>query len=249
MLTHSDSIAKIGAALAKFAASIENPHKNATNPHFRNKYADLAEIINTSRGELAKVGVTVIQCPGMEDGDVTVASMLLHESGEWIQGIARSPIPKADPQGVGSATTYLRRYSLAALLGLAQEDDDGEGAGQGQHGTMQRLTGEAPAGTRAVPPSTNDHRAPAPSSNGAFSLNDLVPVGKHKGRRWADLVELQPDYVEWAIKNLSRLGNDGRRVLQEALDAGYAGSEVSGGMPPLDRPGTPLSEPGDGLPF
>jgi hypothetical protein len=59
---------------------------------------------------------------------VHLTTRLLHTSGQWIEDTASSPLPKADPQGVGSATTYLRRYALAAFLCITQEDDDGEAA-------------------------------------------------------------------------------------------------------------------------
>lgn len=124
----SDSIKELATALSLAQGEIENATKNANNPHFRSKYADLAEIINTVRPVLAKHGLAVVQFPGMSDGNATVETILAHKSGEWMRGTAESPLPKADPQGVGSATTYLRRYSLAAVCGIAQEDDDGEGA-------------------------------------------------------------------------------------------------------------------------
>lgn len=128
MIQHSESLAKIGPALIKIAAEIENPTKKSQNPHFKSKYADLAEIINVSRQICASHGVVVMQSPGMAHDLCTVDTLLVHESGEWVRGQAASPLQKNDPQGVGSAVTYLRRYSLAAMLGLAQEDDDGNAA-------------------------------------------------------------------------------------------------------------------------
>jgi hypothetical protein len=128
MMNHSESIASLAAALAKAQGEIENAAKNAANPHFKSRYADLAEILNTVRPVLAKHGLAVVQMPGWLDGRVTVDTMLTHSSGEWIRGTSEAPVQKADPQGVGSATTYLRRYSLAAVCGIAQEDDDGSAA-------------------------------------------------------------------------------------------------------------------------
>ena len=156
MIEHSQSIQKIAAALAKVAAEIENPHKNAKNPHFRSSYADLAEIINTVRPVASKHGVSVIQSPGMEEGLCTVETLLLHESGEWIRGCAKSPIQKQDPQGVGSATTYLRRYSLAGMLGLAQEDDDGNSASERRN----PATGEPHARPKAQPATEGEPACP-----------------------------------------------------------------------------------------
>lgn len=127
-MNHSESLKELATALAKAQSEIENAAKNANNPHFKSKYADLAEIINTSRPVLTKHGLSVVQLPGMEDGRCTVETILLHSSGEWLSGLAAAPIQKADPQGIGSAVTYLRRYSLAAVCAIAQEDDDGESA-------------------------------------------------------------------------------------------------------------------------
>lgn len=127
-MNHSESLTKLAPAFVAAQAQIENAHKNAKNPHFKSNYADLAEIINTIRPTLAAHGLAVVQIPGFADGVLTMETMLMHSSGEWVAGTSGSPIAKQDPQGVGSAITYLRRYSLAALCGIAQEDDDGNAA-------------------------------------------------------------------------------------------------------------------------
>lgn len=124
----SESIKELATALAKAQAEIENANKNSRNDHFKNRYADLAEVLNTVRPVLSKHGLSVAQFPSLADGMVSVETIMMHTSGEWISGIASAPLSKLDAQGVGSATTYLRRYSLAALAGVAQEDDDGSGA-------------------------------------------------------------------------------------------------------------------------
>lgn len=127
-MNKSESIKELATALAAAQAEIENASKNASNPHFRSRYADLAEVLNTARPVLARHGLSVAQFPSLEDGIVSLETIMMHSSGEWISGIASAPIAKPDAQGVGSATTYLRRYSLAALVGIAQEDDDANGA-------------------------------------------------------------------------------------------------------------------------
>ena len=127
-MTHSESLANLAGALVLAQGEIENASKNAKNPHFKSTYADLAEIINTVRPTLTKHGLSVVQFPGFAEGVVTVETMLLHKSGEWIKGEAGAPASKQDAQGVGSAVTYLRRYSLAAVCAIAQEDDDGNAA-------------------------------------------------------------------------------------------------------------------------
>ena len=124
----SESIAALAAALAKAQGEMENAGKNSVNPHFKSKYADLAEILNTVRPVLSKHGLAVTQFPAFEGNIASVETILTHSSGEWMSGICSAPVQKADPQGVGSALTYLRRYSLAAVCGLAQEDDDANAA-------------------------------------------------------------------------------------------------------------------------
>ena len=130
MHTKSDSIIKLAEALAGAQAEIENAAKKSNNPHFKSKYADLAEVINTARPVLSKHGLSVTQWPSFADGLVSVETLLAHKSGEWIANTASAPADKLTAQGVGSAITYLRRYSLAALACIAQEDDDGNAASQ-----------------------------------------------------------------------------------------------------------------------
>ena len=124
----SDTIDALAAALAAAQGEIENAVKNSANPHFRSRYADLAEIINTVRPVFARHGLAVVQSPSYDGGIASVTTMLTHKSGQWIRDTASAPASKLDSQGIGSATTYLRRYSLAAFAGIAQEDDDGNAA-------------------------------------------------------------------------------------------------------------------------
>lgn len=116
------------AALAKAQAEIENAAKNAANPHFRSRYADLAEVLNTVRPVFAKHGLSIVQSTGFDGSLVSVTTLVGHAEGGFITSTASCVPAKTDAQGIGSATTYLRRYSLAAMAGVAQEDDDGNAA-------------------------------------------------------------------------------------------------------------------------
>lgn len=127
-MQRSESIAELATALALAQLEIENASKNAANPHFKSRYADLAEVLNTARPVLAKHGIAVVQSTSYADKLVHVDTLLTHKSGQWLESHSSAPIGKDDVQGVGSVTTYLRRYSLAAMVGIAQEDDDGESA-------------------------------------------------------------------------------------------------------------------------
>jgi hypothetical protein len=124
----SEQINDLATALALAQVEMENASKNAANPHYKSKYADLAEVLNTVRPVFAKHGLSVTQFPSYADGLVSVRTVLMHKSGQWMAGDASAPASKLDAQGVGSAITYLRRYSLAAVAGVAQEDDDGNAA-------------------------------------------------------------------------------------------------------------------------
>lgn len=121
----SEQINELSAAIAKAQTEIENAAKNSNNPHFKSKYADLAEVLNSVRSAFAKNGIAIVQMPSFEGGQASVETLLSHSSGQWISNTCSAPVQKQDAQGVGSAITYLRRYSLAAFCGIAQEDDDG----------------------------------------------------------------------------------------------------------------------------
>lgn len=116
------------AALAKAQGEVENATKNAQNPHFRNNYADLAEVLNTVRPVFSANGLSIAQQPSYNGSLASVTTILAHASGGFVVGVASCVPGKSDAQGIGAATTYLRRYSLAAMSGVAQEDDDGNAA-------------------------------------------------------------------------------------------------------------------------
>lgn len=125
-MNRSETIGKIGMALAKFNIDVEGITKDSVNPHFKNKFASLDTLIANTKPVLAKHGLTIMQFPiNEEGGSVGIETMLLHESGEYIQANPFYLKPtKADPQGCGSAITYARRYSYQAILNLNMENDD-----------------------------------------------------------------------------------------------------------------------------
>lgn len=127
-IRRSESIGKLAEALAKAQGEIKNAVKDAANPFFKSKYADLASIRDACAGPLAANGLAVIQTPRATEAGVEVETLLAHSSGEWIADTLALPVAKADAQGIGSAITYARRYTLAAFAGVAAEDDDGNAA-------------------------------------------------------------------------------------------------------------------------
>ncbi len=129
----SKEIGELVKALAKVQGSIKPAKRESTNPFFKAKYADLTSVWDSCRKELSQNNLVVIQTTKSNNGMVTVITRLAHESGQWIRGeISLRPV-KTDPQGYGSALTYARRYSLAAMVGIATgEDDDAEDATRGK---------------------------------------------------------------------------------------------------------------------
>jgi hypothetical protein len=123
-MSRSESITALAKALAKFHATAPAIVKNAQNPHFKNRFADLSGILEVIRIPLANVGLSVLQLLG----DNTLTTILLHESGEFIETTAPLIVAKHDMQGLGSACSYQRRYSLQSLLSLSASDDDGNEA-------------------------------------------------------------------------------------------------------------------------
>lgn len=124
----SESIAKLATALAKAQSEMEFAKKDKANDYFKSKYSDLASCIEVSKEPLSKNGLAVVQTIGEHESGIRVETILMHTSGEWIRGDAVIPLVKKDPQALGSAVTYGRRYSLCAIINLAADDDDGEAA-------------------------------------------------------------------------------------------------------------------------
>jgi hypothetical protein len=130
--------AALFAALAAAQAELENASKSSLNPHFKSKYADLAEILSTVRPVFGKHGLGFIQSTSCDGQVVTVVTVLTHAEGGYITSELSCVPAKFDPQGLGSVTTYLRRYQLAAMAGCAQEDDDGNAAMHNKPGAPRR---------------------------------------------------------------------------------------------------------------
>lgn len=147
----SPSIGKLVEALAKAQAKFDPVLKDSDNPAYRSKYADLATVIDATRPHLAAENLAILQMPharfGTEDAkELTLTTMLAHSSGEWISSDLTLPAmmrERFDAQSVGSAITYARRYALAAMTGVAQEDDDGnKAAGVGSKQEAQAVAGK-----------------------------------------------------------------------------------------------------------
>ena len=130
-MLQSESIKELATALSKVQGQLTFAKKDSANPFFKSTYADLESVWDSCREALAKNGLAVIQMPGnFFEGRMWLITRLVHTSGEWIEQEMSVPVTKPDAQGAGSALTYMRRYALAAFVGIVQADDDGNAASQ-----------------------------------------------------------------------------------------------------------------------
>ena len=183
----SPTVGAIAGALSKAQASIEHAVKTGTNPQTKSRYADLTGILDVTREPFQQNGLSVVQSPFHLPGDppsVVLVTTLMHESGEWVRSVTPvNPRVKVsggggavmavdDMQTIGSAITYARRYALAAMAGIGQEDDDGNTASG--RGMKAQATQEAarPAGRTPVA------QAPTEEPEDAPTLADLSALCK-----------------------------------------------------------------------
>lgn len=152
-IAQSPSISLLAGALVKAQQALKPAIKDSANPFFKSKYADLGSVWDACRDALQSNGLSVVQFPGFtEAGAALLTTILLHESGEWISGTAGAPLNKADAQSMGSAITYLRRYALAAVVGVVTEDDDGNAASQPKAQAKRQQVAQPPGGPLPQPP-------------------------------------------------------------------------------------------------
>lgn len=132
-IRQTEEVDQLFAALAEAQGAIDNAKKDETNPHFKSSYADLASVRAVIRQPFADHALSVLQFPStdirpLENGGVWMGLRLItrlcHASGQWIEDELVVPLARQDPQAIGSAITYARRYTLMAITGVAPDDDD-----------------------------------------------------------------------------------------------------------------------------
>ena len=129
-MEHSEQLGELATALSKAQSEIRDAKEDAVNPHFKAKYATLSAVWDAFREPLTKNGLSLVQglCSSSQEGYVGLSTTLLHSSGQWMRTTCFTRLGKDDPQGVGSACTYLRRYQAAAMMGVCPSDDDANSA-------------------------------------------------------------------------------------------------------------------------
>jgi hypothetical protein len=130
-LNSSDSIKELATALSIVQGQLTFAKKDSKNPFFKSNYADLESVWDACRDLLSSNGLAIMQFPGEYiEGNMSLNTIITHRSGEWISQEMSVPVSKPDAQGAGSALTYMRRYALAAVVGVVQADDDGNSASE-----------------------------------------------------------------------------------------------------------------------
>lgn len=125
----SEQTDKLWPAVVKARQAMKGPKKDSQNPHFKSKYADLSECIDAADVAGGPHGLVTLQEPSSDSAGVSVSTIIVHESGQWVQfDPLFIPASKSDAQGFGSAVSYARRYSIKAAWNMADEDDDGNAA-------------------------------------------------------------------------------------------------------------------------
>ena len=127
-MNKSESIKSLSVAMCKAQGEMGGAVKDANNPFFKSKYADLSAVVQAVKDPFANNGLSYVQFPIEESGRIGVETILMHESGEWLSNSFTVQLSKQDAQGAGSAITYCRRYALQAIAGIPSEDEDGNNA-------------------------------------------------------------------------------------------------------------------------
>ena len=130
-ISHSDEIKDLVGALAKAQGVMKPAVFNRVNPHFKTRYADFTSCMDACRAPLSDNGIAAIQYCATIDGKLNLVTMLAHTSGQWMKSEFPLIAAKMDSQGIGSAMTYAKRYSLCGMVGIVADeegDDDGENA-------------------------------------------------------------------------------------------------------------------------
>lgn len=139
VITHSETIAAIAAALSTAQGELSHALKDTTGQigQQKTKYADLASCWDAAREPLSRNGLAVVQLPSADGPKVTVTTMLVHKSGEWFKNALQMTSAQNTPQAIGSCITYGRRYSFCSVVGISPEDDDGAAASGTARGSKE----------------------------------------------------------------------------------------------------------------
>jgi hypothetical protein len=219
-MNKSESISALAKALVDAQKEISNPLNTKVNPFYKSKYAPLADILTLVRPILEKHGLAIVQDATREGENITIKTLLLHVSGEWLEQTGVSVrVDKDTAQGAGSAITYARRYALSAMLSISSEDDDdGE---TGAHETkVEKKPAEKPTATIKAGNIAEFKKAFAAADTDAKKETLLKAVGT---RLWTDAERAEID----ALFKPKTLTDKEQAELDAEVTKLFDGQEVS----------------------
>ena len=188
-MNKSENIGNLAKALSIVQSKLNPASKDADNPFFKSKYADLNSVWESCRALLAENGLAVTQVNQATDLGVIVETVLMHESGEWLSGEILLPLAKRDAQGVGSAITYGRRYGLASIVGVvAGEDDDGNGASQ-----LPKQQQQNPPASQRLTPTQEKEIFALCNSTGSLSTKVAEHFSANRTQKVEELTRVEAD--------------------------------------------------------
>lgn len=236
MIEQSAEIKDLFSALAKVQLTIKDAKMDSTNPHFKSRYASLAAVYETCRAACAKEGICITQLATTVGNSPAVWTMLGHSSGQWLRSLLVVPADKATAQGMGSALTYARRYSLSAIVGIAADEDD-----DGNHAETQARQHSAPT----QPPPARLQQA-QPTSLPSEPESYIFPSGKFKGRRMDSIAT--GELIDW-IRFFEEKSLEPKGWTVEALRLAKAFVNKCLEAEGLEMPGQHAPQDIDNIPF
>lgn len=225
-MNKSETIAKLASALVKAQAEMPKVKFDAKNPFLKNKYATLGALVEAARPVLAKHGLAVSQFPTSYESQVGVSTVLMHESGEWVEESIAVDVEVGKGlslnQAAGVTITYLRRYAFAGILGLLSEEDNDGDDGSAAHSAVTNLMGKSRAWT------TEQTEAVS-----TVSLDAGAPLTKEEAEDILNASVLPENATAKTVSSWFKryLASEGKTLLDKAADANtaYIEAKKSGG--------------------
>ena len=193
-MNKSESIIKISKAMAEFRKNVQQPKKDANNPFFKSKYTTLDAVVESIDKTATQYGLSFIQYPvNDEHGNTGIATIVLHESGEYLEFEPSFMKPeKNTPQAIGSVLTYLRRYTLSAVFGIASEEDDDGNQASGSYNNQPKKQPQDKGKVALVQQNAKDFSEVLKTSGQEMSQQDVLNV-----------------YLgQYGLKNMSQASNE-----------------------------------------
>jgi len=195
----SENINELAGALSKAQGTMKSASKDGMNPHFKSKYATLDSIWEAIKEPLSQNGLSISQLISQEADTTVMTTLLMHSSGQWIKSTVPVIAGKPTPQALGSSISYMRRYSLAAIVGVTVGDDDDANEAQKHYYTATKKHYQAPVEKASVDYISEEQKAEIEAllSDDTQLYSNLLSAYKV-----SDLTEIPSRYFESIVRNI-----------------------------------------------